>query len=126
MSEISVTSVKLAGRVGSAGARETQPSAPVTGKDANDREVSRPKQEAQARDEPVDISSPRLAEALAEFQRSIDRDLQIRVDDVSGRTVVTVIDPGTEEVIRQIPAEEVLRSSEALAAARSLLFDAEI
>ena len=31
-----------------------------------------------------------------------------RIDDNSGRTVITVIDQETDEIIRQIPPEEVL------------------
>jgi len=37
------------------------------------------------------------------------RKLSFRIDSGSGRTVITVINPATNEVIRQIPSEEVLR-----------------
>lgn len=37
------------------------------------------------------------------------RELQFAVDDDSGRTVIKVMDMDTEEMIRQIPSEEVLK-----------------
>jgi flagellar protein FlaG len=49
------------------------------------------------------------------------RNLSFRVDEGSGRTVITVIDAVTKEVIRQIPSEEVLVVSKALEAAGALL-----
>ena len=49
------------------------------------------------------------------------RNLSFRVDEGSGRTVITVVDAATHEVIRQIPSEEVLALSQALEAASGLL-----
>ena len=71
--------------------------------------------------EPPDLE--RLAESLADFARKLNRDLSFSVHEASGRTVVTVLDGETREVIRQIPSEEVLRLSEALAESRGLLLD---
>jgi flagellar protein FlaG len=52
-----------------------------------------------------------MAEAAArlrELARESGRALQFRVDDYTGRTVITVTNESTGEVVRQIPAEEVL------------------
>ena len=49
------------------------------------------------------------------------RNLSFRVDEGSGRTVITVVDAATHEVIRQIPSEEVLALSQVLEAASGLL-----
>ncbi len=52
-----------------------------------------------------------LNEAIKQIQehvQHIERDLDFRVDEESGRTVVSVIDTNTDEVVRQIPSEEVL------------------
>ena len=68
----------------------------------------------------------RLREGLVSFARSIDRDLRFRVDAASGRTVVTVVDGETQEVIRQIPSEELLRMAQVHATTRALLFDREV
>ena len=50
-----------------------------------------------------------VAEQLNEFMRSSSRDLEFRVDDGADTTVVTVRNPSTGEVVRQIPNEEALR-----------------
>jgi flagellar protein FlaG len=59
----------------------------------------------------------KLNETMAAEQRS----LSFRVDKESGRTVITVVDAATKEIIRQIPAEEVLAVSRALEAVGGLL-----
>jgi flagellar protein FlaG len=46
--------------------------------------------------------------AVAEFVSDYARELQFRVDDASGKTVITVRNATTDEVVRQIPSEEVL------------------
>jgi len=40
--------------------------------------------------------------------------LQFSMDEASGRTVITVVDSSTKEIIRQIPGEEVLRMAQEL------------
>lgn len=50
----------------------------------------------------------KAAAKLADHARSLGRDLQFEVDSDSGQTVVKVIDPETEEVVRQIPSEEAV------------------
>jgi flagellar protein FlaG len=59
----------------------------------------------------------KLNETMAAAQRS----LTFRFDEGSGRTVITVVDAATKEIIRQIPSEEVLAVSRALEAAGALL-----
>lgn len=57
------------------------------------------------------ISSAELAESvssISSYVQSISRDLEFRVDDVTGDTVVNVFDSETEALIRQIPSEEVV------------------
>lgn len=49
-----------------------------------------------------------------EFVQSINSALQFSVDDSTGSTVVKVIDQLTNEVIRQIPSEEMLEIAKAL------------
>lgn len=45
---------------------------------------------------------------LSDYLQRVRRELQFSVDETSGRTVIRVIDAETDEVIRQIPPEEVL------------------
>jgi len=48
------------------------------------------------------------AKQIDSYLRSTGRQLEFRVDDATGRTVVTVRMSATGEVIRQIPNDEVL------------------
>ena len=45
---------------------------------------------------------------LDDYVQNHERDLRFNVDDATGRTIIKVIDPETDEVIRQIPQEEVM------------------
>ena len=56
----------------------------------------------------------RASKQIESFVRSSGRDLQFRVDDESGRVIVSVRDSATGELIRQIPNEETLRIAQAL------------
>lgn len=62
---------------------------------------------------------------LNEVVQVVKRDLQFRVDDDSGRTVITVLDSETEEVIRQIPPERVLTLAKNIESLKGVLFTAE-
>ncbi len=45
---------------------------------------------------------------LNDFIQRQDRALQFEIDDITGDTVIKVMDSTTDEVIRQIPSEELL------------------
>jgi len=60
------------------------------------------------------------------FLRSTNRALQFRVDDASGRMVVSVTDAETGEVIRQVPGEEALRMAERIEAQIGALLDEKV
>ena len=51
---------------------------------------------------------------IASFAEGLGRSLSITVDDRSGDFVVTVQNASTEELVRQIPSEEVLKISQAI------------
>ncbi len=53
-------------------------------------------------------------EELQQFNQSIDRSLQFKVDDELGVTIVRVIDKETDELIRQFPPEELINLSRRL------------
>lgn len=66
-----------------------------------------------------------VREAIKEIQRSVANNttnLQFSVDEDTGRTIVSVIDTETRQVVRQIPSEEVMRMSRALDRMQGLLF----
>lgn len=56
---------------------------------------------------------------IADYVQSISRDLQFRVDEQIGTTVITVVDSETDEIIRQIPAEEAVSLARYIAEVRS-------
>ena len=59
--------------------------------------------------EPSHDELKRAAQQLESFMQSMNRYLEFRIDQDSGRTVVTVKDKTTGETLRQIPSEEVMR-----------------
>lgn len=54
------------------------------------------------------VAVEEAVQRLNEFVTDSRRSLEFRVDDGSGRTIITVVNSNTGEVVRQIPAEEVL------------------
>ena len=63
---------------------------------------------------------------LNELVSSVQRDLQFSIDQQSGKTVITVLDSTTEEVVRQIPSEEVLALARNIETLKGVLFSAEV
>jgi flagellar protein FlaG len=62
-----------------------------------------------------------VAKQIEAYLRSNNRSLEFRVDADTGRTVVSVRDSETGELIRQIPGDEVLRIAQAMRELTSLL-----
>ena len=65
----------------------------------------------------------RAVDSIKQLSQQIDRNLQFHVDEGTGKTVVTVLDKETEEVIRQIPSEELLLVAQRLKEGGGLLED---
>jgi flagellar protein FlaG len=74
---------------------------------------------------PSDAELTAAVASLQDHVQNIQRDLQFSVDDETGTTVIKVIDPETEEVIRQIPPEEVIEISRSLEEVAGILLKAE-
>jgi flagellar protein FlaG len=72
-----------------------------------------PQQRANAGEESTVASA---AKQIESFLKSMGRTLEFRVDAETNRTVVTVRDSESGEVIRQIPGDEVLQLARRLAA----------
>jgi len=70
-------------------------------------------QESQAA-QPSRVEVQEAADRLNQVLDSINRDLAISVHENTGKLVVEVTDPGTGEVLRQIPAEQVLEVEESI------------
>jgi flagellar protein FlaG len=85
---------------------------------------------AKAVEQTAEAQAPSSLEALKSAARQIEtylkstgRQLEFRVDDDTGRTVVSVRDAETGELIRQIPSEETLRLARALGSQPNVLLD---
>ncbi|MFD1006868.1 flagellar protein FlaG [Oceanisphaera ostreae] len=66
-----------------------------------------------------------LAEQMDSFVGSFNQQLKFRVDEDSGRHVVSVVDKKNGDIIRQIPTEELLEVIARLAEASTGLLDAK-
>jgi flagellar protein FlaG len=68
---------------------------------------------------PAEVVKPAVEVSNTELQQAVDvvnqavaleqRSLSFSIDDVSGRSVIKVIDYETDELIKQIPTEELLK-----------------
>mgnify|MGYP001608458864 CR=1 FL=1 len=75
-----------------------------------------------------EIDEAELSQAVKQindFVQDIQRNIEFSVDDDTGRTVIRVYDSSTEELIRQIPNEEVLELAKNLKQNNGLLFNAK-
>lgn len=59
--------------------------------------------------EPTSAAVRAAVQQIDSYLKSVDREVEFRIDEDTGRTVVTVRQAATGEVIRQIPNEEVLQ-----------------
>ncbi len=66
-----------------------------------------------------------IVDGLNEYVQQVERHLQFSVDRESGKTVIRVVDAATEEVVRQIPADEILELQRRLGDLQGLLFKTE-
>ena len=70
-----------------------------------------------AAEQPPELSRAsveKLVERISQQIRIERRSLSFTINDELGKTIVKVIDRETEEVIRQIPSEELMRFAEAI------------
>lgn len=58
---------------------------------------------------------------VQEFTNTLANELKFSIDDKSGQTVVKIVDTATDEVIRQIPSEEMLAIADALGQIQGVL-----
>ena len=79
---------------------------------------------AAPRAEKIDLQQ--IAERLNQFVSQNARSLRFRVDDLSGRTVMTVVNAVTNEVIRQVPAEETLALARTISELSGQLVDISV
>lgn len=97
-----------------AAVRQTSPASPVQEGQALERSDAPQAVSAAAESAAATAALPdraQIDQAMERMQQSLPtvaRNLQFSLDEETGRTVVTVVDASTNEVIRQIPSEELL------------------
>lgn len=72
----------------------------------------------------IEEAAAAAARQIDSYLRSTGRSVQFSIDSESGRTVVSVRNATTGDVIRQIPSEEALRIAAALDSQPNALIDA--
>lgn len=60
---------------------------------------------------------------LNDYVQNLDRNLQFTIDERTGSEVITVRDKETDEIIRQVPSEEVLKARSVIEQMKGLLLE---
>ncbi len=76
----------------------------------------------QARPQPSLEQVEQAVEIVQKAVEPVARDLQFSIDKETGKTIISVVDSATREVIRQIPGEEIVAIAKAIDRMKGLLF----
>lgn len=104
------SSVNLQTVASGAASGASKPDVRATGKALPDGGQSLPAKAAPA---PTPARVEQAVRQIQSYLSDSQRQLQFQVDADSGRTIVRVVNPETNEVIRTIPGEEVLKLARA-------------
>ncbi|MEO8039120.1 MAG: flagellar protein FlaG [Betaproteobacteria bacterium] len=98
--------------------------------------TAQPQISAPPKGTPVDAKSESAATSRAALQVAVESvqdkvkltssNLKFSIDEDSGKTIVRVVDDNTNEVIRQIPSEEMLAIARNLARVEGALLDKKV
>ena len=102
---------------------QSSPTAPVGRTPEAERTKGSPGSAEQVKQ--AEQNQPPLDDVVSELNnlvRELHRELQFSVDDKSGETVIKVVDRETDEVVRQIPSEDVVRLRQRLQEAAGVIF----
>ena len=80
---------------------------------------------AAAESEPQPDQVKEAVKDIQEFVSSVTTDLRFSVDKETGRTIVSVVDSETKQVVRQIPAQEIMAIARNIDRMQGLLFSAK-
>lgn len=90
----------------------------------------RPDSQQQQADKTQQASKAEVENAvtkLNDFVQTVQRNLQFNLDDASGKTIITVVDKQTSEVVRQIPDDVAIKLAQDLQQSEPLsLFNAKV
>ena len=134
MNDVKISNVDFASRQNTATSSSQPDPAERVQSSSVDQDVTIQAQEQvkqpQERAERVQEGQEQVREAvtrLNDYVQSVQRDLQFRLDEDSGKTVVTVLDRQSSEVVRQIPDEVALKLAQDLQQDEPLsLFNAKV
>jgi flagellar protein FlaG len=99
--------------------------------DANNSVLSKAPQSSLPRQQATELPPAEMAELekavenLNQALQDIKRELRFSVDDDTGRMIVKVINADTDEVVRQIPSEQLLNAVRHMEQQAGLLLDTE-
>ena len=100
--------------------------APKEAAASDGRAAQVPAKDAAAGVAPKDQSLVQVVDKLNSLIQEVRRELHFSIDEGTGRTVIKVIDAQTEEVVRQIPSDQILTMMQQLQDnASSFLMDVE-
>jgi len=133
MNDVKINTVDIAGRQGSSASspppepvqkgQENAPSSEVKPQESREKT-------GQSVEKQIDNNRKNVEEAvtrLNDYVQSIQRDLQFQLDEDSGKTIITVLDSRTSEVVRQIPDDVALKLARDLQQDEPLsLFNAKV
>jgi flagellar protein FlaG len=77
----------------------------------------------------MDQQQGRVEEAirlLNERLRASQKNLSFAVDEISNRVIISVVDQQSGEVVRQVPAESVLKFAHTMESLKGILFEEEL
>lgn len=132
MNEINAQNIsQLAKAVSSAPQVQSQkPKADVNAKAAKEVESTGkklPTEDATAAAEAKSVEVKEAVSKLNEYVQKTQRDLDFRLDEDSGKTVISVYDRQSEQLVRQIPNEAALEMAKKLNSEEpTLLFSAQV
>ena len=131
MSDIKINEIGSARVASISSAQKTQASA--TSSASAKVEKLDPQAKSQQAQETQESKSATKAEVenavtkLNDFVQTVQRNLQFNLDDTSGKTIITVVDKETSEVVRQIPDDVAIRLAQELQQSEPIsLFNAKV
>jgi flagellar protein FlaG len=79
------------------------------------------KAEQQPKPQPEEVKE--AVKDIQDFVNTVTTDLRFTVDKETGRTIVSVVDSKTHQVVRQIPTEDIMKIARNIDRMQGLLFN---
>jgi len=128
MSDIKMNEIGPA-RVATISSAQKNPASATSSASAKVEKLDPQTQSKQAQDS-QSVSRAEVEQAvtkLNDFVQTVQRNLQFNLDDTSGKTIITVVDKETSEVVRQIPDDVAVRLAQDLRQSEPIsLFNAKV